>query len=91
MATFKKISESDISAYKVLLVPMRRDDQTIAGRVTVIGIGDCGSIDVQTTAPDDPDILAALEQAATAAGAQGIVGVRDPDALWATEGWPPLT
>jgi len=89
VATFKKISESEKSKSKVLLEPILRDDQTIAGRVTSIGIGDCGSIDVKSTAPDDPDILAALEQAASSAGADGVVSVYDPAGLWA-EGWPVL-
>ncbi len=90
MATFKKISESEKSKYKVLLAPMMRDDQTIAGRITSIGIGDCGSLNVETTAPDDPDILQAVDQAASNAGADGIVGVYDPAGLWAPD-WPPLT
>ncbi len=90
LAIFKKISSSEKSKYKVLLAPMMRDNQTIAGRVTIIGIGDCGSLDVKTTAPDDPDILEAFEQVASAAGADGIVGVDDPDGLWAPD-WPPLT
>jgi hypothetical protein len=90
LATFKKISESETSKYKVLLMPIMREDKTIAGRITSIGIGDCGSIDVQTTAPDDPDILTAVEQAASKAGLDGIVGVYDPAELWAPE-WPMLT
>lgn len=90
MTVFKKISESEKSQYKVILAPMKRDDQSIAGRVTSIGIGDCGSLDVKTTAPDDPNILDAFEAAASSAGADGIVGVYDPDGLWAAE-WPALT
>jgi len=90
LAIFKKISGSEKGKYKVLLAPMRRDDQTIAGRVTIIGIGDCGSLDVKTTAPDDPDIFEAFDQAASAAGADGIIGVDDPANLWAPD-WPPLT
>ncbi len=90
MATFKKISESDKSKCKLLLEPILREDQTIAGRITSIGIGDCGSIDVQSTAPDDPDILKALDQAAASAGPEAIVSVYDPAGLWAPE-WPPLT
>ncbi len=90
LATFKKIGESEKSKYKVLLEPLLRDDQSIAGRVTSIGIGDCGSIDVQSTAPDDPDILEAFDRAAASAGGDGIVGVYDPGALWAAE-WLPLT
>jgi hypothetical protein len=90
LATFKKIGDSEKSKYKVLLEPILRDDRTIAGRITSIGIGDCGSIDVQSTAPDDPNILDAFDRAASAAGAEGIVGVYDPAALWAPE-WPLLT
>jgi hypothetical protein len=90
LATFKKISESEMSKYKVLLAPILREDKTIAGRITSIGLGDCGSIDVKSTAPDDPNILDAFDQAAFAAGADGIVGVYDPAQLWAPE-WPPLT
>jgi hypothetical protein len=90
LATFKKISESDKSKSKLLLEPILRDDQTIAGRVTSIGIGDCGSLNVETTAPDDPDISQALDQAAATAGADGIVSVYDPAGLWAPE-WPPLS
>ncbi len=89
LATFKKISESEKSSYKVLLAPMLRDDQTIAGRVTSIGIGDCGSLNVETTAPDDPNIQEAFAKAASAAGADGIVGVYDPAGLWAPD-WPAL-
>lgn len=90
MATFKKISESEKSKCKVLLEPIMRDDKSLSGRITSIGIGDCGSIDVQSTAPDDPDILDAVGQAASKAGADGIVGVYDPAELWAPE-WPALT
>ncbi len=90
MTTFKKIGESEKSKYKVLLEPIVRGDKTIAGRITSIGIGDCGSLDVKSTAPDDPDILDACDQAALAAGTEGIVGVYDPAGLWAAE-WPPLT
>jgi len=89
VTTFKKISESEKSQYKVLIVPMMRDDQTVAGRITSIGIGDCGSLNVETTAPDDPNIFEAFDRAALAAGADGIVGVYDPAGLWAPE-WPPL-
>jgi hypothetical protein len=90
LATFKKINASDMSKYKVILAPMMRDDKTIAGRITSIGIGDCGSIDVKTTAPDDPDILDAFGAAAVFAGTDGIIGVHDPAELWAPE-WPKLT
>jgi hypothetical protein len=90
LATFKKISESEMSKYKVILAPMMREDKTIAGRITSIGIGDCGSIDVKTTAPDDPNILDAFDQAVSFAGPNGIIGVHDPTELWAPE-WPPLT
>jgi hypothetical protein len=90
LAAFKKISESEKSKYKVLLQPIMRDDKTIAGRITSIGIGDCGSIDVKSTAPDDPNILDSFDQAASTAGADGIVGVYDPAELWAPE-WPSLT
>jgi hypothetical protein len=89
LATFKKISKADMSTYKVTLVPMLRDDKTIAGRVTAIVIGDCGSLDVRSTVPDDPAISEAFAQASGFAGADGIVGVYDPDNLWAPE-WPPL-
>ncbi len=90
MTTFKKISESEKSQYKVLLAPMMRDDRTVAGRITSIGIGDCGSLNVETTAPDDPNIFEAFDQAASSAGADGVVGVYDPAGLWAPD-WPPLT
>ncbi len=90
MATFKKIGQSEMSSYKVILAPLMRDDKTIAGRITAIGIGDCGSIDVQSTAPDDPDISDAFDQAGVSAGEGGIVGVYDPAGLWAPD-WPPLT
>jgi hypothetical protein len=90
LATFKKISQSEMSQYKVLLAPILRDDKTIAGRITSIGIGDCGSIDVKSTAPDDPNILDALDQVAQSAGADAIIGVYDPSGLWAAD-WPPLT
>jgi hypothetical protein len=90
LAIFKKISESETSKYKVILQPIMRDDKSIAGRITSIGIGDCGSIDVKTTAPDDPPILDAFNQAVSSAGPDGIIGVHDPDGLWAPD-WPPLT
>jgi hypothetical protein len=90
MATFHKIAESEMSKYKVILAPMLREDKTIAGRITSIGIGDCGSIDVKSTAPDDPGIFEAFDQARAAAGAEGIIGVYDPGELWAPD-WPTLT
>ncbi|MGO9135066.1 MAG: hypothetical protein ACLP8A_13620 [Methylovirgula sp.] len=56
LATFKKSAKAKRANVKVLLEPIMRDDKTIAVRVTSIGIGDCGAIDVKSTAPDDPDI-----------------------------------
>ncbi len=47
LARFKKIGKSDMSTYKATLVPMMRDDKTVAGRVTAIVIGDCGSLDAK--------------------------------------------
>jgi hypothetical protein len=90
LAIFKKIGKSDMGAYKVTLVPMMRDDKTIAGRVTAIVIGDCGSLDVKSTVPDDPSILDAFDQASGFAGPDGIIGVYDPEGLWAPE-WPVLS
>jgi len=90
LAIFKKISKDGMSQFKVTLVPMLAEDKTILGRVTAIVIGDCGSLDVRSTVPDDPSIPDAIEQASAYAGADGTVGVYDPDGLWASD-WPPLT
>jgi len=78
-----------MSKFKVTLVPMLAEDKTILGRVTAIVIGDCGSLDVRSTVPDDPAIREAIEQASAYAGADGTVGVYDPDGLW-TADLPPL-
>jgi len=85
VTTFKKISKDEMSQFKVTLVPMLADGDILVGRVTAIVIGDCGSLDVRSTVPDDPAIQEAIQQASDYAGADGVVGVHDPSDLWQTE------
>ncbi len=88
MTVFRKINLEKAADYEATITVSKREDGIVVGRIVGMRPGPTGT-EFVTFDPDDLPVPETFGPAAELAGSGGVVGVYDPQDLWASD-WPPL-